>query len=185
MKKGWTVTRLVAAGALGVLAIVLTLPGFAISNIVQLPGSSIPFAGLVASMLTVTGLFTFRRFGAAAISMSVYGVLAIPMPIGPPGFLPKVFAFAATGLLLDILHVFLKREGRLNSAVLGAATMIFITLALVLTYVILLPGLALAYTRVLYILIAVGAAIGAVGGLAGLLLYRKLENTSVVKRIQA
>lgn len=184
MKTHWTTTQLIAAGALGVLTIILTLPGFLISYVSQIPGSSIPFSGLVASMMTVVILFLFKKFGAATIAMFIYGVLSLPLPIGPPGFLPKVLIFIITGLLLDSLYLIFKKESKINAIILGGASMVFSGLAWIAMYIIFLPQLANVYIPILYIVFPLGATIGAFGGLIGRFIYVKISQTAVVRRIQ-
>ncbi len=184
MKKGFTTTQLIVAGALGVLTIVLTLPVYIFTMLIPFMGSGL-FAGFIASMMAVIILFSFKKFGALTIAILVYGVLAIPTPIGePPGFVPKILAFFLTGILVDVLFLLLKKESKLNALILGAATMVLITIVLTFLYAALLPPLAKVYLAVLHIMIPMAAVVGASGGLLGRFVYFKISKTAVVKRIQ-
>ncbi len=185
VKKGWTTTQLIAAGALGVLTLIMTLPGFLISNVTGIPGSSYPISGIAASMMAVVIVFLFKKFWAATISMTVLGFLAIPLPLaGTPGFLPKVLTFTAAGLIIDATYRALRNESKVSAAILGAVALFFQGIAALGIYILMLPQLAAFYIPVVHIMIALAIVMGALGGLLGRFVYLKISKTAVVKRIQ-
>lgn len=180
----WTTTQLIACGALGVLTLILTLPGVFVSVVLQIPGSSGLFAGVIGAAMAVLITFIFKKFGAATLVFSIYGILAIPTPIGPPGFLPKVLAFLITGVILDVVYLFLKNETKTAAIVIGSISLVMSSTIFVLLYLVFIPQLASVYTSIFYILLPFATVMGSIGGMLGYLVYNKIKKTTTIIRIQ-
>lgn len=184
----WTTTQLIAAGALGVLMTLISIPGSLIAVAVGIPGAGVILNGIVLPLFAVFSLLLIRNFGTAAIVGGIYGFLILPLPIGgPPGFLAKSFLWLIVGLILDTLWAFSPRKGKLAVLLTSgfgslAAFVLFITMLLFFN----VPGgekfASFAKSPIVALVIILW---GTAGGFAGWLIYKKLENTSVVKRIQA
>src|SRR4030042_7166512 len=109
MRKGWTTTKLITAGSLGVLTIALTLPA---SSLVAISG--IPLMGGFINIffdrtIDALALLIIGKFGAATIKKTVFGIIALPtLLLGPAGFLPKVLIYVVDGLIIDSLYFLIK-----------------------------------------------------------------------------
>lgn len=187
MTKSWTTTKLIAVGSLGALLFILeVLP--AITNTLA---PSTAFSGPLSTFLYAVAvsicLLTVREFGAATIMFTVYSVFSIPFfLLGPPGFMFKIFIGMGAGLIADILYLFLKRSELAASLVVPGPMLYYIAVTVTeLAKTFNIPGME-ATTNVLYTpVIIVGILpFGAIGGYFGYLIYQKIKDTTVVKRIQ-
>ena len=187
MKMKWNITKLIAVGSMGALCLVLHLPGMAIATMVGIPG----FGGIIS--IFVGGLFfsfcclLIRKFGAATVMGFVFTVGGIPLPVfGPPGFLPKVIIGVGAGLIADSVYFLLKRNERVAAISIGgfaALSGAFLLLGLGLLFSI--PGIEkLANLFLRPIVIAADFGYGAFAGWVSFLIFNRLRNTSVVRRIQ-
>lgn len=188
MKKGWTTTKLIAAGSFGALRLVLSLPGVVLAAITGIPflQGAINFP-IIAIMFAITPL-VIGEFGAVIVMALVVNILAIPLPlIGPPGFLPKIVVGVAYGIVADIVYALLKRNKKLAAIAVGAvidgfAPVIDFSMWSLLS----VPGAAEAARVFLSpIYIVIGFMFGGVFGYIAWFIYTKLRNTTVIKRIQA
>ena len=111
MKKGWPTTKLMAAGSLGALALVLELLGSGISAVTGIPMLGGVINAIVVSAMMIICLFVVDQLGAVTLMSTVRGVLTLPFHIaGLPGFLPKVPIAIIAGVIVDLLYLPLKRN---------------------------------------------------------------------------
>lgn len=191
MKKGWTTTKLVAIGALGVLYfLVKTI--FYISTL-SLSGSA--FAGVIALIISpffvILAVLIINRPGTATIFLLLSFLIQLPLPqLFPP--LVNLISFLITGLLIDGLSLLLISRNKLLLSFIGGAAYNFIN---ALEVIILYFTIGLAGTKNIphFLVTSVGlilvviilSVIGSLSGYAAHSVYKKISITSVVKRIQA
>ncbi len=180
--------KILAASSLGALRLVFSLLGAAVPGLMGIPGSSgvinILWAG---GFLALPPLIT-RAFGSSLISGTVYGILALPLPLsGPSGFLPKVLIGASTGLVADLVYG-LRIKNDLVSAVLMAAaaqTLLGVEFAF-LGRIFQLPGID-KYFAAQFSAGGMGVTVlgGGFSGLLGWLVYKRIETSGVVRRVRS
>ncbi|MBN2502145.1 MAG: hypothetical protein JXB38_15280, partial [Anaerolineales bacterium] len=125
MQKGWTTTKLIAAGSFGVLAFVLALfeAGIVAATGFALAGGVL--GALLEPAIRLLCCHVIDRFGSATIMGLILGLLAIPIAFqGPPGFVPKVITQLIGGIGTDLMYLLLKRKKILASAVIGGVNRI-------------------------------------------------------------
>jgi hypothetical protein len=187
MKKGWTTTKLIATGSLGVLRFILTLTSIPISISTGIPGSGGAVSFIFAAIILVLTVFIIQDFWAATISCLVFGVLAIPFPfLGPPGFLPKIILVGLVGVIVDVLFLFLKKREKIVALTIGGVSQGILPPILMGFLVLLdIPGSEKIFEAISIPLMVGGGLIGgSISGYFGYVLYKKVESTTVVKRIQ-
>ncbi len=184
----FTTQKLVAIGALAAIQAVITLGGAGLNLIA---GHYI--GGILNSLFYVAvpilGVLIIKKFGTATIMGLVFSVLVIPLPIfGPPGFLPKILEGVIGGLIIDLVFL-ISRTGfyrKITSILAGGFGLLanwLIGYFLLLTFNI--PGTKeTAKFFVSPYCIAGALVYGCVSGFIAYLIYKKLSNTSIVKRIQ-
>ncbi len=191
----WTTTQLVAVGSVGVLVFLSGILGTAAASVTGLVGIEAFINVFVIPILMVFGMLLVPRFGTLTMISFIIGVLSLPVAgYGPPGFLPKVPVSVLSGLLADMAFLLLRQRISLRASAFVAAGPVdnALATAFYIGMIFLFPaaGIQAGFESLLSPLpivglVALGAVAGVVGGLAGLKLYKKLENTAVVKRIQA
>lgn len=187
MKKSWTTTRLITAGSLGVLATVLALAGAGIAAVTGVPGTSGFFTVLTTPIVVVICSLILNQFGAVTMMEFIHGVLEVPLPLtGAPGFLFKVPILIFSGLFVDILYLILKRNQRFAVSIIGGFYIVFGGVAVVLIgRLVNMPGVQEAEKFLINPAMLMLAFFGgAIGGNLGYIVFQKIKNTSVVKRIQ-
>lgn len=185
MKKGWTTTKLIATGSLAVLDLILSLLGVSIVVVTGIPLSGVINAIVGPTMIVLTCL-VINKFGAATIMLSIGSVLSISLPVlGAAGFWPKIVVSFVGGLISDVVYLVMKRNKLVTSIGVGAVSEIYFPSAVIAAGRIFnMPGVEAAM-NFLSPLVLVGAVIGGtIGGYLGYLIYQKIKNTAVVKRIQ-
>jgi len=184
----WTTTKLMAAGSLGVLRLILSLPGAALPVILAVPGASGLLNVFVAGILFPLTCLTIRTFGAATITGFVFSFLALPLPLsGPPGFVPKLIIGITSGLVADGIFALLRAKERLSALLIGGITNIVIGLEIAgLGMVWQVPGIE-RFIKVMVSPITLGGALigGAIAGYLGWLIYNRLKHSPVVRKIQS
>lgn len=73
MKKGWNTTKLVAAGSLGVLTLILQLLGAGISGVVGFGWGGI-INTVLGSVMVIICLLVVKRFGATMVMYSIFSI---------------------------------------------------------------------------------------------------------------
>lgn len=181
----WNVTRLIAAGSLGVVYLILSLSGGIFQTFVGIPGAAGFIMGFLGALLLAFCCLSINQFGAATLMTFVYGVLAIPLPVlGTPGFFPKIAMAVLAGLAADSVYHLLRKNEKVAAMIVGAVaesviTGLFFGLGLLFN----MPGIekalkfALSGSIVIFVL-------GLFGGYIGYLIFDRLRNTGVVRRIR-
>lgn len=183
MKRRWTLTKLIAAGSLAAMNLVLAILMAVVSAFVGVPliGGFINMAVLIITLLVID------QFGAAAIYMTILGILLLPLPIsGIPGFVPKVALLGLGGLLADTIYLFLKKRKFLASMVVGGIEVpIAWILLLRVGRLFGMSGLE-HFEKIFHTKIGITGAVvaGSTGGALGYLIYYKIKDSAVIRRIQ-
>ena len=187
MVKGWNTTKLITAGSLGVLHLILNLPASSIAIITGVPLSSGVINIFVGGIIFSLTVFIIDEFGAATIMILIYSILALPLPLsGTPGFLPKVIFNPLLGLFIDFVYLLSKKNKRLAAILVGGFSQFFVPIIVVNTgKVFNIPGISTAEKMFTSpkILVSVFIA-GAISGYLGYLIFQKIKITSILQRIQ-
>jgi len=186
MKK-WNITKLVAAGSLGVLLLVLNIFGSILNTIT---GTTV-FGGLFNTLfyigVMIICLLIINQFGAAIVFFLIYGILVLPFNLfGPPGFILKIPIALIGGLIGDILYLITKKRKTLASIITGSIVMMYFFYVFVFAAKLFnIPGqeyqIKYFLNPAMNLLMMLA---GAIFGYGGYLVYNKIKNTSIVKRIQ-
>lgn len=185
MKKGWSTTKLIAVGSLGVLAIILMLFGAGITSVVGISLTGVTNALVIPAVL-VFCLFLIPKLWSVILLTLIYGVMSLLLPVtGPPGFFPKIIICVSQGFTAGILFFSLRKHPKLNSLLIGGISqLVAIFGVLWFSHWVNIPGIEHTFKLVSPVTIGGAFIVGAFGGHLGYLLYQKLKNTAVVKRIQ-
>lgn len=195
MKKGWTITKLVAAGSVGVAMLIFSLAGGMLNSVTGVGGVGGLINVFVQGGLTAFIVLSAKQFGSATIAWLVFSFLAIALPImGPPGFFFKIFNGILIGICSDIAYLFLSRKReKVIGVVIGGVSMVsanvplLIALSLMgINWLAIAEGLSeilVTFPGFLF-LFFLSFLIGTMAGYLGWLVYDRLKNTSVIKRIQ-
>jgi len=181
MKKGWTTTKLMATGALGVLWAVGSLPLLSIGLITHL------FSGSITGLMLPLTVLIVRQFGAATIAAFVFSLLTTPLStLGPAFLIPRLVLDTSAGLLVDLLYLYFRRNDKIAALLIGffsTAIWPFVmgTLLIRLGLEQVERSLTFILTSPLILTFLFG---GLVEGFIAYLIYQRIKNTSVVRRIQ-
>lgn len=183
----WNTTKLIAVGGLGAVTVVLSLFGAAINAISGIPALGGILNIFVCSMMIALCCLTIDKFGSATLMGLIFSICAIPVPVfGPPGFLPKVLIGIAFGSSADMIYMLLKRNKKIAAIAIGIISS-YVTLFLIawLGSLFSIPGIHELKETLLTIPVILGGGIyAAFSGYVGYLVYNKLKDTAVVKRIR-
>lgn len=188
----WTTTKLIIIAGLAGIYLLISLFGSIPQTILGM-GANIFILIPLGNMIIIFAVLLIRKFGTASLLALIHAIGALPLAtMGPPGFLPKIPAAFLGGLAVDIVFFSLKKRPKLASitaASIGEITLSFVILGFGLLFAVFtMPGWS---EKVLSspLLIAAGVifimVLAAIGGYLGWLLYRKLKNTAIVRRIQS
>ncbi|MHA1275291.1 MAG: hypothetical protein ACTSQS_17950 [Promethearchaeota archaeon] len=183
----WNLTKLIAAGSLGVAYLILTLASAAINAITGIPGFASVLSLIIIAMISSFCCLLIREFGAAMIMGFVYSVIALPLPLfGTPGFFPKIIIGLASGFIADFTYLILKKFERISAIVIGITSNFMVVFLLVLLgRMFSMPGIEQFVKIFLKPAIIIAAVIIAgISGYMGYFTLRKLKGTNVVKRIR-
>jgi hypothetical protein len=187
-KEKWTTTKLIAAGSLGVLLFVLEIIPASINTIAPSTAFAGPLLTFIYSVMIIVCLFLIKEFAASIIMFAIYGILSIPFfLVGPPGFLLKVPVSMVAGLIADLLYLPLRRKKYMVPIIIPGIILNYFAIVMVeLAKLFNIPGME-AITKVVYtpVILFGNLAFGAIGGYLGYIIYKKIKNTAVVKRIQS
>lgn len=188
MKKPWNTTKLIAVGSLTVLEVLLELAASTITMATGIMFASGVLTGIVRPLFIVNSLLIIDKFGVAFIFMTLSGFLTLPTALsGPPGFLPKLPILMSLGLIQDLIYAGLNRKNRLTAALTaGVVDNIYSAFVLIgVGRLLNVPGIDKALTILpLPMFVVVVSLMGVVGGYLGYLVYQKIKDTTVAKRIQ-
>lgn len=180
-------SQLITAAGIGALYAIFSLIGGSITALVGIPAVGGVVTTFFGAIFFVLSCLVIKRFGAATITGFVYSIVALGLPVmGPPGFLPKIVIGALAGLVADILYVLLKRKEKVAVIGIGAISQITIAFAnLGFGFLFSIPGIEkLAKLFLSVVTISALLIIGGIGGLIGYIIFNKLRNTAVVRKIQ-
>jgi len=189
----WNTTKLIATGSLAALEFVISLP---IRGIYVGSGTN-PLGGIfyliTDPIFDILTLLLIQQFGCVTIKNLMRTLITLPFPHVYP-FPFYLVTGPITGLLLDSLFYLLKQKMRLSSVVIGGMDSSITVFFLYLIYITVgyagaekLPKIVLESVEIierLIILFMIIFVIGAVSGYMGYLIYQKIKDTSVVRRIQ-
>ena len=183
-----TITKIIVLGSLAALYLILAQAGVMVMSVTGLPAGTGGIINILwSATIPVIAVLITRQFGAATFMLLVYYTLALPFPIGgPPGFLPKIIIGLIGGLTMDVAFQLLKKHEKIASATMAFVENLFLGLGvIVLLGAFGLPGADVAKNvftnpKILAPFLAIPAALG----LFAWWIYKKLENTAVVRRIR-
>lgn len=188
MKNGWTTTKLIAIGSLTVLEVILELIASTITVSTGVMFASGVLTAIIRPLFVVNALLIVDYFGTALIFMTISGVLTLSTVLsGPPGFLPKIPIMMGLGLIQDfIFKIFKGRNKQVAALIIGGVDNVYSAFVLIWVGRLLkIPGIDKAMTLVpLPIFIVMLLLMGGVGGYLGYLVYGRIKDTAVVRRIQ-
>ena len=182
----WNTTKLLVIGGLAALNAVFNILG-AIVSAATILGAGGLINAFFGGIFFVFCCLLIRKFGAAIIMGFVFSICVLPLPVlGPSGFLVKIIIGILTGLVVDIIYVLLKRNEMFASIGIGIGLCIIINIGVIgFGLLFSVPGIKEAVKLSLFPLaLVVFPLIGGVGGYVGYLAFKRLKNTSIVKRIQ-
>lgn len=183
----WTTLKLVVIGGLAAFMTVAMIIGATITAVTGQIALGGLINGFITPIITVLCLFLIENFGSASLLFFVFGILTIPLPLaGPPGWFIKVPIRFIGGVIADLLYILLRRNKIIAALLINAILQIYTGVAVF--------GLGLCFEIPLLMNTAefffspagIGTAVffGCAGGYLGYLIYNKIKNTSIVKRIQ-
>lgn len=186
-KKKWNITKLIAAGSFGVFLIVINAFGASINIMTNtsLIGGSLN--GIFMSIILILCLLIIDKFGSSTIMMAIYGLMAMPFFIlGPPGFLPKILISLLAGVIGDAFFLIFKKKDKTFVLITsGSVIYYFFLIQIIAAQLFNIPGQELTTKFVFNPLSFVFMfTYGMIGGYLGYVIYNKIKNTSIVKRIQ-
>lgn len=194
MKKGWTTTKLIAVGSIAALQFVITLPikgTFVGSGNNPLGAIFYLVTGPIFSVVT---LLLIQQFGCLTIKSFLETLIGLPFPHVYP-FPFFLFLGPITGFILDSLFYLVKTRKQLSSFIIGGTDSFIEAFWLYLIFITVgyahaekLPSLILESIKIipqLIFIFAILIAIGSASGYLGYLIYQRIKNTAIVKRIQA
>lgn len=184
----WSIKKLMVIGSLAVVYTIAVLGSSGITVATGIPGASGAINALVGAVMLALCCLLLKQFGSAAIMGFVYGILALPLPVlGMPGFIPKIAIATSAGIVADVIYGLFKKNEKIAAISLGAVTSVLIGFEVVgLGFLFSLPGIdKLAAIYISPIVIPITAILGGIGGFIGYVIYKKLEKTTVVRKIQA
>ena len=151
------------------------------------------FAGIsslaIGAFFSALVVLLLEQFGAATLYQAMYQIIALPLPVIFPKILNLVSA-PVLGAGTDTLSRLLKKRRRLFSVVGGAFNSLFWSVnGIVLYFTIGLPGTehvpkALLTPLGLGIMVVVLSLLGGISGYLAFVIYSRIKNTTVVRRIQ-
>ncbi len=190
MRKGWTITKLIAVGSIAVVRFLVRI----LIYITILLTTGNVFAGILALIIApffiVFAALIVNQFGTATI----FSLISFFIDLPTPSIFPKIVNFflaLVAGLTLDALFLFLRTQKKsfsfwggfiFNFAHLPFCIILYFTVGLPgaenIPRFIIEPNWIVTITFLVSIL-------GGIFGLLGYSVYQKIKNTTVVKRIQA
>lgn len=189
MKKGWTMTKLIAIGAMAVVRFLIKIIFY--TTLLATTGSI--FSGItiliIGPFFRILTALIIGQFGA----VMAFSVLSFFIELPLPGIFPPVVNlvyFIIVGFVVDSAHSILRSRKKLFSLVGGFASNLIDVLFVIFLYFTIglfgSEGIPQFMTTPLGIVIStlVVSALGLIPGILAYLTYEKLKNTAIIKRIQ-
>ncbi|MDD4989880.1 MAG: hypothetical protein PHW31_01055 [Candidatus Pacebacteria bacterium] len=187
MKTKWSITKLAAAASIGAMFLVFGVLGSIVYSIVGFPGASAIITSFTTPIMFALVVLLIRKFGAGTIAGLVYYTLGLPLGTGGgPGFLPKILVGLVAGIIADAILLSLKNKEKIAAPAVAVASQLIIGLMVAgLCKLFSVPGIDKFISLFLKPITFIAAIIiGIIDGLVAYLIYNRLKNTAVVKRIQ-
>jgi hypothetical protein len=176
-----------AIGSLAALSVVISLPAALIGGLLGTPVASEVFNVVVIGLEYPLVALVLRRFGSVTIWALIQAILFLPLPIaGPSGLVVKIPYLIMWGILADFTYLAFRRSDKFAAMAISIIQVgLGAPLAIIMWTVLGAPQLAAGLRAFASVPLVVASSIfGALLGYLAYLIYRKLENTQVVKRIQ-
>lgn len=183
----WTTTKLIALGGLAALRIILSLPGIALAAVTGVPFLKNLLDFPIQPILAVLVVFIIKRPFSATLWAGLFALIGLPLPfLAPPGLLLKIPYAILFGLVIDLVYFLTKRWERISAIVIGATVLgAGIPLAVFFWTILGAPELAQAAQKFLTVVfVPIMTVVGGALGFIGYLIYKRVKNTAVVRRIQ-
>lgn len=183
----WNITKLVVAGGLAIVYLVLGLSGGVLQAILGFPGAAGFVMSIASAMMLAFCCLLIKKFGAATIMTFIYSICVLPLPtLGAPGFLPKIVIGTSAGLIADTIYALLKKKEKIACMGIGAITQPLIGFEILgLGFLFSMPGIEkLAGLMLSPLFVVLAVLLGVAGGLLGWFVFDKLKDTAIVRRIQ-
>jgi hypothetical protein len=177
---------LITVGGLVVFNLIVSLFGAGITVLSGISGMSGAINSFLGAIITVFAIFLFQSFGTVTIMYTIYSILALPLSLmGTPGFFPKIFLGFSIGIIIDSVFWLIKKGNSILVAfIIGFLSQYLTGLGIYLTAMFFnVPGVD-GLKKFLFGPLAFGFILISGFGCLGLLLYRKVLKTNIVKRIQ-
>jgi hypothetical protein len=184
----WKVSTFVAIAALSAFYVVISLPGALAAGI-----SGMSMMAAVVNIVIIGIMYSLvplimRRFGAATLWAFLFSIIMLPLPLGgPAGLIIKVPYLTFWGFLADVTYQIFKKSDKIAAIAISIIQLgpgVYISVWLWT----LLGSQQLAEETAKMggpITAAVLTVLGVFLGWVAYLIYSKLKDTAVVKRIQA
>lgn len=185
MVKKWTPIKFIAIGGFSALLLIALLPGAMLNAITGSPNVGGPLNAILYTILIPLFILIINQVGAGTVILSIFSVLALPFPlIGTPGLFIKIPILLIAGILIDIFYRLLNK--RIFSVIVGGFFLIYVNTVVVLVANKLnIPGQEFATKFAFNPITLIGfVVIGLFGGWISNIIFNKIKNTSIVKRIQ-
>jgi len=188
MKK-WNITKFIAIGAIAVIRLLTVI---LIYNTLFLASGSI-YAGLIVMIIgpffNILAALVINKFGSSTVFSGIRSILELPTPT----IWPKLFATLfniINGVVVDISWKISKKKSLGFCILSGAAYNFFVIIESI--FLLLFIGLPMAETTPdalrtpvsLMLLTLIFAILGGFVGYLTHLVFERIKNTAVVKRIQ-
>jgi len=184
----WNITKLITASSLSVVYLILALSGGAITAITGVPGAGGITNIFVSGLMFAICCLIIRKFWAATVMGIIFGILVLPLTLlGTLGFVPKIAIAGIAGIVADSLFFALRRMEKLAAIIISLVCSL-LTGFLIFGFTLLfgIPGASKMGEMWLNpIGITISIVLAALPGYVAYLIYKKLENTTTLRRIQA
>jgi len=188
MKNKWNLASLISIGSLAALDIIIGLVASVITTTTGITMASGIITSITEPLLLVVALLVVQKRGTAFLFMTIVAILALPINYsGPPGFIAKVPIIIALGLISDLLFlIFQKVNYWIAAIIIGGFLCNWYAFAVAFIGRLLkVPGIDnfLNLMPILYLVILL-FIVGGFGGILGVIIYNRLKDTYVVRRIK-
>jgi len=187
-KSKWSIIKLGAVAAIAILDLLGGITGGIIQSALGIPGAAGIIMIFYGPLIYVLCGLLIQKFGAITLMMFIFSVFALPLPaLGTPGFLPKILIAVIIGLVADLVFKIFREKEKIAVLIIGAISPPLFQLSIYgVSFLFGVPGIERLAKFLFSPITILGIMIvGVIGAYLGYLIYQKIENTAVVKRIQA
>lgn len=182
MKKGWTTTKLIAVGGLGVFWLIISLPGHMIINITGFQGTAGGINVVISAFLMVLAALTIKTHGSVILLAFIYQALSVPLHVA---FFPKFISAILASAMFELIFQ-ISKEKKISVFLAGGVSQVaWGYFNIMIAKIFGIPGVDFLIKIMFSPLIVIFVfGISGFSGLGGYFIYQKIKNASVVKRIQ-